>query len=61
MPAIFPSSLFTPVAVTIAAFALPLVMTVPVKSMFIWSVILVSSDSFAAASLFTGYDSPVKG
>ena len=58
MPATLPSSELTPVAVTIA-FALPRVITVPVKSMFVWSVILVSSGNTMLASLAAGNDSPV--
>ena len=59
MPEILPSSVFKPVEIIIAL-PRPRVTTVPVKSMFVCSGILVSAGSTAEGSLTTGNDSPVK-
>ena len=50
MPTTLPSSELTPVAVT-SALPLPRVTMVPAKTMFVWSMILVSFGKVAVASL----------
>ena len=59
MPAILPSSVETPVAVT-WALACPFVMTVPAKTMSCRSLGRASGNACTAASLAAGNDSPVK-
>ena len=58
IPAILPSSVWMPVAVT-TAFPRPLVTTVPAKTMFCCSLLLASAGKIKAASLAAGNDSPV--